>query len=404
MGGLPGPGESAGGQQLSELIDTIAASDHPGPIELYAVAARKSSRDLRRYPEIEQAVMLACMMSEKLAGLVVRAKGENPLRAAQAFRRALLAESSRLRRGDVWAPPELECAAVGDGNERRATDTARRLLPEELLAAPCPPDRRGVRRSRAVDWHGSWASIWAAGLRLLGVSGQDAVPSSDGLRLDVAGEPGGALGLHGVFGRGDADDPAELAHAVRREVFARSAQAPHSVFTLALYAYQTMLLHRPEAYALASLTSPAVGALSRHVTGIEGLLAWVRKRIKTGSIFPEPDRVMLAGQVVEYGLGRALDRALLIFAVLKHKGYGARVVQTTRAVYTLAGDLYGTVLIDAGWLATVDRPEGVVVLAFDDVRQYGYREAWEPPEVPGMPLTPSRNQRAARKLLGATVA
>lgn len=405
MDGLADPAVPAGSQTMSELIDIVAASEHPGPLELYAAAARKTLRDLRRYPELGQAITLACMMSEKLAELVVRATREVPVDPARGLCRLLSAESSRAQQRHGWAPPQFNRAAVSDEDERRAPNAARRLLPEELLAAPHPPATPDMRRALAVDWQGTCRSLWAAGLRLLGVTIDASKASTDAFRPGEAREPEDALGLSGAFAHVAAGNPAELAHAVRREVFTRSAQAPRSPFTLALYAYQTMLLHRPEAYALASLTSPAVGALARQVAGIEGLLAWMRKHVREGSIFPEPDRVMLAGQVVEYGLGRSLDRALLIFAVLRHKGYGARVVQTTRAVYTLAGDSYGAVLIDAGWLATADRPEGVVVLAFDEVRQYGYREAWEAPEAPGMPVVPCGSQRAAaRKLPRATVA
>ncbi|MEW6049405.1 MAG: hypothetical protein AB1609_23525, partial [Bacillota bacterium] len=181
---------------------------------------------------------------------------------------------------------------------------------------------------------------------------------------------------------------AQLAFRVRKAVFSRSAQAPDSVYTLALYAHQTLLVHRPEAYALASRTDPAVARLARQLAGAHELLVWMRHRIEPGSIFLEPDRVMLAGQVLEHRVGRPLDRAMLIFAVLSRQGYTVRIVQTTRGVYVLARDRHETLLIDAERLSVVDSPEGVVVLAFDAARQYGYRDAWSLPETGPVPETP----------------
>lgn len=181
---------------------------------------------------------------------------------------------------------------------------------------------------------------------------------------------------------------AQLAFRVRKAVFSRSAQTPDSVYTLALYAHQTLLVHRPEAYALASRTDPAVARLARQLAGAHELLVWMRHRIEPGSIFLEPDRVMLAGQVLEHRVGRPLDRAMLIFAVLSRQGYTVRIVQTTRGVYVLARDRHETLLIDAERLSAVDSPEGVVVLAFDAARQYGYRDAWSLPETGPVPETP----------------
>lgn len=392
MSKLPGATGAPGQAPISELVDIIAASEHRGPLELYAAAARKVCRDLRRHSELEQALVLAGMMSERFVEFAMRAQEQEPADPVRAFERLLSAEASRSSESRGWAPPAKNRAAVPDESERRAPRGARRVLPDELLAAPCPPPLRSARRSRSVDWHGSWDTAWAAGLALLGAGPAEA-----------GGEP--VRFLNGVLTAHAARTPAEVAHAVRREVFTRSAQAPESVFTLALYAHQTMLLHRPEAYALASLAAPAARTLARKVASVDGLLAWMRKHVRDGSIFPEPDRVMLACQVIELGVGRALDRALALFAVLKHKGYGARVIRTTRAVYTMAADADGTVLIDAGWLATTPRPEGFVVLAFDETRQFGYREAWEPPEVPALPETPFASPRqAARKLASVTVA
>ncbi len=359
---------------VSELIDMVAASDHPGPVELYAAAARKARSDFEGCPELDQALVLACQMSEVLASDTVQT--ERAGRRDAPWLRWLSDGPGACDRGNPGAASRTtQSQASRTDDRRRAPAEARRLLPEEARAWP----RSGRQRPgwAAVDWSGTRKAIGAAGAELLARS---------------AGRP--------------SVDPEALVLEVRREVFSASAQRPQSVHTLALYAYQTLIVHRPEAYARAAVSSLAATILARHVRAPERLLAWMRRHVDPGSIFPEADRVMLPDQVATHGVGRPLDKALLLFAVARQQGLGARVVQTTRAAYALVGAAAGTAIIDAGALRAVPRPRGVVVLAFDEERQFGYREAWTPPEPPvDASLLSSHPRRlGARRLVGVSVA
>ena len=360
--------------QVSELIEIVAASDHPGPVELYAAAARKSRSDFEGYPELDQALVLACEMSEVLTEGIVRLGQAG--RCDEPWLRWLSDGLQAREPGHAApAPRTTRGRASRTHDRRRASAEARRLLPEEVKAWPQPGGQRPGWA--VVDWGGTRVAIEAAGSELLARAG----------------------------GRSSVD-PESFVHEVRREVFSASAQRPHSVHTLALYAYQTLIVHRPEAYARAAVWSRAATILARHVRAPEGLLAWMRRHVEPGSIFPEDHRVMLPDQVTTHGVGRPLDKALLLFAVARQQGLGARVVQTTQGAYALVTTPAGTTIIDAQTLRAVSRPRGVVVLAFDEDRQFGFREAWTPPEptLDAGVLSPQPRRLAGRRLAGVSVA
>lgn len=384
-------------RRMSELIDIIAPAEHPGPVALYAAAARKCGADLIQHPELQEAVVLACAMSWYTAALVLG--GARHRRTPQI--RALVEALGRPGPDPARAPqtdPATGLAGskgqLDEGWRRRASSKARRLLPEDLVWW-ASARRAGQPRAAWVDWYGSRGAMRRAVAALPGIcrSGERRSPGDE--------RP---VGLCDGAGPLECSAAADLAHAVRVRVFRGSAQAPDSVFTLALYAYQTLIVHRPEAYALAGVEGHAAAALARRLRGVDALLAWMRRHVAPGSIFPEEDRVMLPDQVATYGLGRPLDRALLIFAVARRLGLGARVVQTTRRAYALLNDGSGSVLIDAGALRPVSAPQGVVVLAFDEARQVGYGEAWAPPEPAPCPraVLPARLPR--RPVAAASVA
>lgn len=387
------------GLRMSELVDIMAPAEHSGPVALYAAASHKCRADLIRHSDLQEAVVLACAMSSYTAALVLGSTGDRWSPQLETLRAALAcSESVPARNAGANSPTRV--AGDRDGSDagwrRRVSNRARRLLPEEMVWRATPEGVRGPRVAGPVDWHGSRSAIQRAIATLPSIAGSSTQWSCGNRPFaKVSGQPDHPMGHAAVE---------DLAHAVRLRIFQGSAQAPDSVFTLALYAYQTLIVHRPEAYALAGVEGHAAAALARRLRGVDALLAWMRRHVVPGSIFPEEDRVMLPDQVATYGLGRPLDRALLIFAVARRLGLGARVVQTTRGAYALVNDGSGPVLIDAGALRPVSAPQGVVVLAFDEARQVGYGEAWAPPEPTPCPraVLPARLPR--RPVAAASVA
>lgn len=465
----------------SELVDLAALTESPGSLERYAEAAAKRYSVVQRDASLDQAILLASLMSLRSLDAARVALDAQPLddfrnppisrlvpflASRGAFRRAFL--PPKPLRTYKQAPPPYPY-------------NYRVPLVDEVIAAPAPDRKKGRREKNGCPsfewWNSGWASLYLVALRLAGIppdgvfqvrlGGQDLVAvrsHRDALciyahelfgpdKLDLAGtgttarffndaisfeldpaihqtptrrpplkdlapsrslmdswvsylqehvrdplrwqsrrEPAWigdvAAQASPASGRDDGWSPlvfdrstpvGELAHQIRREVFHRSAAAPGSVYTLACYAHQTLLVDRPEAYGLASLMSPAARALARRCGSPDAVLQWMRRNLADRSIFAEPDRLMLPDQVIKFRRGRALDRALLIFATTRFMGMNARVIQTTRGVYVLVHHLGRTGLIDADRMRWANSAEGVLALAFDAERTFGLRDAWSIP-------------------------
>ena len=447
------PRGAADDGRLRSLVDIAAAAEHPAPLTLYATAAVKGLAGPTGPPELEQAFVIAAMLSGCLAKQALAARPPAPDRASPDW---LAGFQHRLTRLVGFRTPGWAARPHGDRSASPTSPSgagsAWRPLPEELAGRPQPP-AAPVSLGAAGQ-----ATLWVAALRLAGLpatdvfqirpdDGPDRVAVWMGGRLWCGGpgEPFAPVGLRQaaqwrirrIFNdsvsiccsrsslaegferararasRGDSlvvpgevpgqlvgpEAEADLIHRIREMVFLRSIRNPCSVeksgmapgpcgtagnpacpWTLALYAHQTLLVHRPEAYALASAMTAQATRLARRFQHLDDLLRWMGDHLRKGSIFAEPDRVMLAHQVAAGRRGRALDRALLVLGAMLAGGASARLVQTTRSVYVVVRDRRGTRLVDAERLAAVDGPEGTLVLAFDAVGQYGLRDAWGPPE------------------------
>lgn len=425
---------------VRELIDLAAAAEQPGPLSIYLAAACRASARLGDDPELGSGLVLAALMSESLARFVVylERSGFGPCGKRRVVER--LAASAAAQEGmDDSFPfalnPRLPRPSV--------PATSRWLLPEEmgvgsaLRGGPRPP-----------SWAGSFAVLAVASLRLAGLSPAETaiVGCDDGMEVAVArlggrlvwlgerkrprcaapryvlndagfvpvsrgsagaegqaavaaalsllggsgaspgGEGGGVAGGFFVRPAAVSLSPEQLSLAARRHVFEEALVGRRKAHVLALYAHQTLLVHRLEAYAAASIRSSAVQHLARRAGSVETLLGWMRRELGPGSIFSEPDRIMLAHQVLEYGVGRPLDRALFIFAVAHHLGARARVVQTTRGTYVAMRDHATLRIVDSERLLLRDAAAGVMTLAFDAERQYGLRDVWDLAE----PASPPR--------------
>lgn len=92
---------------------------------------------------------------------------------------------------------------------------------------------------------------------------------------------------------------------------------PNSVYTWALYAYQTLLVMKPQAYLIWSIHSQDAVKFSKKIQSIDMLLKWMKENLDEGSIFEEKERIMTADQVLRNKKGCAKDKGVLFYTIIK---------------------------------------------------------------------------------------
>lgn len=171
------------------------------------------------------------------------------------------------------------------------------------------------------------------------------------------------------FHTADYQTPEEYHTAVVSYVEEMDRKYPDSIFTWALYAYQSLHVDYPQAYLIWSLKSPEVKKREGQFTGLYDLLSWVKNEIGTGSVFEEPERIMTADQVIRSGKGSAKDRAVLIYT-LASAGMeiedGGIVITSSRSYVTLVKNRELLVL-DAETLVFCEKPEGELEISFNNL-------------------------------------
>lgn len=92
---------------------------------------------------------------------------------------------------------------------------------------------------------------------------------------------------------------------------------PNSVYTWALYAYQTLLVTKPQAYLIWSIHSQDAVKFSKEIQSIDMLLDWMKENLDEGSIFEEEERIMTADQVLRNKKGGSKDKGVLFYTIIK---------------------------------------------------------------------------------------
>ncbi len=205
-----------------------------------------------------------------------------------------------------------------------------------------------------VDWQNDFLFFLQEGSPFQFTSSQHAIKNVNPLKATAA------LNLQKT------DDDKKLHQYVKQQVLDLSSLYPYSPFTWAKYAYQSLLVAKPEAYAFWSLSSPLVDHALRASTDIHSILKTIQS-FGTDSIFQESDRLMTADQVFRYKTGDVGARALLLFTFFKRaENVPCFVIYTDKYAYCIRQQERKWVVWDPLTLQTVSSPEGKLILAFDE--------------------------------------
>lgn len=110
----------------------------------------------------------------------------------------------------------------------------------------------------------------------------------------------------------------ELCRYLKKKVICLSKKNPYSVYTWAKYAYQTIYVTKPEAYASWSVQNGMTRNFLDVIETEKELVEYILK-LKDTSVFLEDDRIMTADQVIRHGKAGGKDRALFMFAWYRFK-------------------------------------------------------------------------------------
>lgn len=97
----------------------------------------------------------------------------------------------------------------------------------------------------------------------------------------------------------------------------KDKEYPNSIYTWALYAYQTLVVLKPQAYLIWSIHSQEAVKFSKKMKNIDMLWEWMKENLDEGSIFEEEERIMTADQVLRNKKGRSKDRGVLFYTIVK---------------------------------------------------------------------------------------
>ena len=126
-------------------------------------------------------------------------------------------------------------------------------------------------------------------------------------------------------------------NALRQEVWENAEFFPDSPYTLAKYNSRSLLVKKPEIYAIASIKGVKLAELVSTVLkdkNTEEIMAWIKEHI-TGEIYTQPTQIMLADETIIFSAGRSQDKALLTFSILNKKGINSEIIIGESGSYIL---------------------------------------------------------------------
>jgi len=115
-------------------------------------------------------------------------------------------------------------------------------------------------------------------------------------------------------------DPAnhDSAESYRSAVAALAAERPGSIYEHALYAFRSLDVRLPQAYARAALRDWRARELGKAVNGLADAISIVGHVQGGDSIFGSRERIALPDEVLLFNKGSDRDRALLLYTLLRH--------------------------------------------------------------------------------------
>ena len=133
---------------------------------------------------------------------------------------------------------------------------------------------------------------------------------------------------------------AQNAQDAERMIREAAERHPGSEYELALYAYRSIHVRRPEVYLHAALRGRRARELAAKAQTVADAIQLTRQVPGNESVLHSTDRLALPGEVLLFGTGNHRDKALLLYVLIRHAPQlppalkqGARVVFTKTASY-----------------------------------------------------------------------
>lgn len=149
-------------------------------------------------------------------------------------------------------------------------------------------------------------------------------------------------------------------------VFKQSIEEPESIFTYSKYAYQTLFVQKPQAYAAWSLQNNIIYEKAKKMKSLDEINRYM-KQLKNESIFIESMRIMTSDQVIRNNCGDEKAKALIFYAfsnlILHEKG---GVLLTTADSYCVCMNQQANRYWSARKGNFVNNIEGKTLLAFNE--------------------------------------
>jgi len=136
-------------------------------------------------------------------------------------------------------------------------------------------------------------------------------------------------------------DPLQLHRLLRQTMLRYSCNLPDSVYTYAKYAYQTLLVTKPQAYVLASMNSPLIRQFLSDYNTKQHFFEYV-DLLKKKSIFREHDRLMTADQVIRHGTADPASLTVLVYVWLNqsHQSQGGVCITDEDSYCFFEGEIW----------------------------------------------------------------
>ena len=160
-------------------------------------------------------------------------------------------------------------------------------------------------------------------------------------------------------------NPRESSRNFCRAIFQYRKQFPDSIFSWAVYAFQSLFVPNPQVYVYVSVKSKLVQAFAMRY-GRNGTLLFLHQ-CRDESIFVENHRIMTADQVIRCKTGDAKSRALLFYSVVHiSENISGGVILTDCGVYAVFQENAGYRIYDMEQLMETDRICGKVKAAISE--------------------------------------
>lgn len=150
--------------------------------------------------------------------------------------------------------------------------------------------------------------------------------------------------------------------------FELSSKYPLSSYTWAKYCYHTIFVTYPQTYISYSLDKKECQEFADGIKTKEELFAWMQNSLAERSIYSAKDQIMTADQVLQYLCGGKFDRAIFMYTILVlgrliEKGNIIFTYENAYVQFTVDGNSY---LYDAASLTPVNSTEGKRLLELNE--------------------------------------